>query len=129
MYSTTQNNPGTFWMMIFTEKYVKYSVQRKLYRKQAILLNITELSTGQQQKCPGVVLGSSSTLKPILLRRKLHLSMLPNLILRDFRFESQKFLFEIVIVPNSDFTLIYSREESVNLIVGDISIASGTTVV
>ena len=55
-------------------------------------------------------------------------SVLPNLILRNFRFDAQKFIFEMVILANSDFTLSYSREESVNLTGGRLSTTPGTTV-
>ena len=73
-------------------------------------------------------MGSSSGLKMLLLCGKLYLSMLPNLILRKFQFETQKYIFERVIVVNSDFTLSYSREKSVNLAGGRVGTTPGTTV-
>ena len=86
------------------------------------------LTENHHRKCPEVVLGSSCALKMILLRRKLHLSVLWNLILRDFQFEAQKFIFKIVMTPSSDFTLSYNREKSVNFAAGRVGTTPGTTV-
>ena len=72
---------------------------------------------------------SSCALKMMLLRRKLHLSVLRNLILRDFQFEVQKFIFQLVMIPSSDFALSYNREQSVNLTAGRVGTTPGTTVV
>ena len=74
-------------------------------------------------------MGSSCALKMMLLRRKLYLSVLRNLILRDFQFEDQKFIFQLVMIPSSHFALSYNREQSVNLAAGRVGTTPGTTVV
>ena len=76
-----------------------------------------------------MLLDSSCALKMTLLRRKLYLSVVRNLILRDFQFEVQKFIFQLVMITSSDFTLSYNREQSVNFAAGRVGTTPGTTVV